>query len=248
MNSRSGLSRNTSDDQTAPVPPSTISLEFSDKYDAAHAQQYYLKHQESLSRRLSHRRDCQLARFALKKAGNPLSVLDLPCGAGRFWKLLAENPERKIYAADNSSDMLQVALNSQPPEISRKISAFQTSAFDIDMPDSAVDCIFSMRLMHHVAESEHRLAMLREFHRVCRETVILNLWVDGNFKARKRKRLEQRRVERYGRQANNNRFVIPSPQIEAEFKQAGFSIIGKMDFLPRYSMWRIYVLRKGQEQ
>jgi cyclopropane fatty-acyl-phospholipid synthase-like methyltransferase len=30
-------------------------------------------------------------------------VLDLPCGAGRFWPLLAEKPNRVIIGADNSS-------------------------------------------------------------------------------------------------------------------------------------------------
>ncbi len=68
---------------------SPIKLAFSEKYDQQHAREYLLKHQEGLARRLSHARDEQLARRALTLAGEPGLVLDLPCGAGRFWPLLA---------------------------------------------------------------------------------------------------------------------------------------------------------------
>ncbi|HAF92780.1 MAG TPA: SAM-dependent methyltransferase, partial [Pseudomonas sp.] len=163
-----------------------------------------------------------------------------PCGAGRFWPLLAEHPSRMIFAADNSADMLAVAQSEQPPEVVARVETFQTSAFDIDMHDSAVDSIFCMRLLHHVADPQHRLAMLREFHRVTRDTLILSLWVDGNYKAWKRKRLERRRPAK----ENQNRFVVPRGLVEAEFAEAGFDILGHRDFLPGYAMWRVYVLRK----
>src|SRR3990167_3159735 len=76
-----------------------IELDFSHKYDREHARQYLQKHQDGLARRLSHWRDEQLARHALKVAGEPNLLLDLPCGAGRFWPLLAEQPNRVILAA-----------------------------------------------------------------------------------------------------------------------------------------------------
>src|SRR3546814_17395101 len=78
------------------LPPMSnpIKLDFSEKYDEKHAHQYLHKHQTGLSRRLSHRRDEQLARTALALAGDPGLVLDLPCGAGRLWPVLAEKPNR----------------------------------------------------------------------------------------------------------------------------------------------------------
>jgi ubiquinone/menaquinone biosynthesis C-methylase UbiE len=224
--------------------PSTIELEFSRKYDRAHAYEYLHKHQDSLSRRLSHWRDEQMARHALKLAGDPGLVLDLPCGAGRFWPLLAENPNRLIFAADNSADMLDIAEASQPMEVLKQVETFRTSAFAIDLTANAVDCIFCIRLLHHIEQPEHRLAILREFHRVSRDTVILSLWVDGNYKAWKRKRLEQRRAAEGRAEQSQNRFVVARDVIENEFRQAGFNIIAQQDFLPGYAMWRTYVLRK----
>jgi len=219
-------------------------LEFSPKYDdAQHAQDYWHKHQDGLLRRLSHWREEQIARKALKLAGCPTLVLDLPCGAGRFWPLLCEQPNRVIFAADQSAPMLETARNHQAAQIVARIKRFQTSAFAIDLGANAVDCIFCIRLLHHFKGEAQRLALLREFHRVTRDTLIVSLWVDGNYKAMRRKRLEQQRAQQS--KHGQNRFIVGRKQIEAEFSQAGFRLIKALDFLPGYSQWRTYVLRKG---
>jgi len=222
-----------------------VSESFSDKYDLAHAEQYFAKHREGFSRRLSHWRDEQIARNALTCAGRPGLVLDLPCGAGRFLPLLGEQPNRIIIAADNSTDMLKVASQHQPPELGDRVQYLQTSAFAIDMPDNSVDTLFCMRLLHHIATTKNRRVMLREFHRVCRDTVIISLWVDGNFKAWKRRRLELQRARSGRKGQNQNRFVLAKSIAEFEFVEAGFSIVKHYDFLPLYAMWRTYVLRKN---
>ena len=221
-----------------------IKLEFSDKYDQQHAQQYFHKHQAGLARRLSHQRDEQLARRALALAGEPGLVLDLPSGAGRFWPLLAEKANRVIIGADNSAAMLETACRSQPPEVVKRVRPLQTSAFAIDLPDNAVDSIFCMRLFHHIGEAAHRKAILSEFQRVSRDSVIISLWVDGNFKAWKRKRAEVKRRRKGEQEGYQNRFVLPAATVEAEFEQAGFRVQESLDFIPLYAMWRVYVLRK----
>ncbi|WP_295474008.1 class I SAM-dependent methyltransferase [uncultured Pseudomonas sp.] len=225
-----------------------IELEFSNKYDRDHARQYLEKHRNGLWRRLSHQRDEQLARKALQLAGDPGVVLDLPCGAGRFWPLLAEHPTRMIIGADNSADMLRTARQGQADEVVQRVRTLQTSAFAIDLPDHSVDSIFCMRLLHHIGQAEHRMALLREFQRVSRDSVIVSLWVDGNFKAWKRKRLERRRQGEQpvsgGAESYQNRFVLPAATVEQEFEAAGFSIQKHLDFLPKYAMWRVYLLRK----
>lgn len=224
---------------------SPIKLKFSEKYDEQHAQQYLHKHQDGIARRLSHQRDEQLARRALALAGEPGLVLDLPSGAGRFWPLLAEKANRVIIGADNSAAMLQIACGSQPAEVVKRVRPLQTSAFAIDLPDNAVDSIFCMRLFHHIGEAAHRKAILSEFQRVSRDSVIISLWVDGNIKAWRRKRLEARRNNGQADGSYQNRFVLPAATVEQEFEAAGFRIQERMDFLPFYAMWRVYILRKG---
>ncbi len=217
-----------------------IELDFSRKYDDEHAKRYLRKHNDGLARRLSDRRDKQLARRALALAGEPGLVLDLPCGAGRFWPVLAEKGNRVIIGADNSASMVKIACESQPAEIVKRVQPLQTSAFAIEMPDNAVDSIFCMRLMHHIGKAEDRAVLLNEFHRVTRDSVIVSLWVDGNFKAWKRRRAEGSRSKR----DYQNRFVLPVATVEAEFEEAGFRIQERLDFLPMYAMWRVYLLRK----
>jgi len=217
-------------------------LEFSSKYDKSHALEYFEKYNRGMARKLSNLRDHQIGRKALALAGNPLSVLDVPCGTGRFWDLLAEEPRRKIYASDYSQDMLTTGLEFRAPEITSRVESFRASAFELPLEDNFVETVFCIRLIHHMGAKEDRQRLLQEFHRVCSKSVIISLWVDGNFKGWKRKRSESRRANH----SYQNRFVFPAKSIEKEFSEAGFSITGKLDFIPWYSMWRTYVLQKKQ--
>lgn len=216
-----------------------IHLSFSEKYTDDHSRQYFEKHhRKKLSDRMEHR----MAERALALAGKPASILDLPCGTGRFWSMLAADPQRQLIAADYSQAMLDVAAKVRDPAVVNRFRLLQCSAFAITLPDDSVDCIFSIRLMHHIGEPANRIAMLKEFRRVTRDTVILSLWVDGNYKAWRRRRLEEKR--RLGGEKSDNRFIVPSAQFEQECRAAGFVIVGHVDFLPHVFMWRTYVLRK----
>lgn len=216
-------------------------LEFSEKYTDEHAREYYHKHNAGgFWRSLSNWREVAIARKALKLAGDPETVLDLPSGTGRFWEMLAEKKDRKLYAADYNPSMYTVGMQERPKEITSRFETFQASAFDIPKPDNFVQSIFCMRLLHHIGEHEDRMKMFREFHRVTSDTVLVSLWVDGNYKARKRLANEAKR----GKKKYQNRFVQPQQRIEAEMRDAGFDIVDHVDFLKNYAMWRIYILRK----
>jgi ubiquinone/menaquinone biosynthesis C-methylase UbiE len=218
----------------------TYQLDFSAKYNFRHALKYHDKHRNTLSRRLSNWREQQMAAYALALAGHPTTVLDLPCGTGRFWPLLAKKEARTILAADNSRSMLSVAREVTSPALLARVKTFQSSAFDIEMANASVDHIFCMRLLHHITRPEDRLAILKEFHRVTRDTVAVSLWVDGNYKALRRHKLEARRTHK----TYQNRIVLNRSVIEGEFTDAGFDIVGHFDFLKFYAMWRVYVLKK----
>ena len=179
-----------------------------------------------------------MARQALLLAGKPQSVLDLPCGTGRFWDLLAEEPRRKIYAADLNPAMFETGLKFRPASLTNRVEAFQASAFSIPKPDGFVECVFSIRLLHHIDKAEDRVAILREFKRVTASTIIISLWIDGNYRAL----LQQRRPVRPG--PSRDRYVISRSVIEREFEECGLSVIGRVDFLKYYSMWAAYVLKK----
>jgi len=220
------------------------SLEFSNKYHStSHAENYFSKHTSGFWRSLSNRLELNIARKTLMQAGNPDSVLDVPCGAGRFWDLLAENKSRKLIAMDNSQHMINVALAKQRQIHRTKIETHKASAFEIPLPDNAVECIFCIRLLHHIGRHEDRLALLKEFKRVTSDGVIISLWIDGtpgNFQAWRRKRRNAHRMShRY-----HNRFLVPAAVFESEISESGLEIEKSFDLMPYLSMWRTYVLRK----
>lgn len=214
-------------------------LKFSEKYTSQHSQKYFEKHQSSIARRLSNFWEQHMAAKALKIADNPDSILDLPCGAGRFWPLLTSKSSRTLFAADNSKDMLAVADAAHPEHIRKQFTLFQSSAFAIDMEDKSVDSVFCMRLLHHIGKREDRIKIYQEFARVARDSIILSLWVDGNYKAKRRKQLEAQRSPR----TINNRSIRKQSELPLEFLEAGLEIVNKVDFLPKYALWRTYILR-----
>ena len=111
---------------------------------------------------------------------------------------------------------------------------------EIPMTENAVECVFSIRLLHHFGKHDDRLALLKEFSRVASDSIILSLWVEGNYQAWRRKRMEfDRKKRRY-----DNRFVIPVGLFEEEVAESGLRIDSHFDLFPYLSMWRTYVLRK----
>tara|TARA_Y100000815_G_C13312801_1_gene489231 strand:- start:141 stop:803 length:663 start_codon:yes stop_codon:yes gene_type:complete len=218
----------------------SIKLSFAEKYTQEHAKRYFHKHKQGFRRPLTTWRENAIARKALKLAGNPKRILDLPCGAGRFWEMLVEDPSRQLYAADNSQNMIDAAKTLSRPEVASRFECLQASAFEIPFKANFVDHILCMRLFHHISQPAHRMQLLNEFHRVAKETVCISLWVDGNLQASRLKK----RVERQNPSRVVDRIVIPRAVIEDEIKQAGFEIIKYMDVLPKIAMWRFYILRK----
>ena len=209
-------------------PPSTIELEFAERYDREHAQFCREARPRGLGQRLAMWREQRLVRRALKVAGEPGLVLDVACGAGRFWPLLAEHANRVILAADSSQGMLDHAQTHHSASLLKRITLFKSSVFSIEMSENAVDSIFCMQLFHHVGDSEHRLTLLREFYRVSRDSLIVSVCVG-----------------RPSAQRGSPRIVISKHEIEGQFAQAGFSILKHYDVLPGGAQGSIYVLRKG---
>lgn len=221
----------------------TPHYEFSEKYDPEHARKYFEKHNSGFWRQLSTWREVGMARQALVLAGRPRTVLDLPCGTGRLWPMLSEEKGREIYVADYSQSMIDTGLKLRPPEVTRRISnAFQCSAFDTGLPDDFVECVFSIRLMHHIDKSEDRVRMLREFSRISSRTIVVSLWVDGNFRAYRHRINERRKSRKRGEDRAVDRFLFSRDEIERDFELAGLSVIGHVDFIKYWDKWRTYVL------
>ena len=208
-------------------------------YTLNRADAYATHHEQNLRTKLTTRRERSLLSRALRRAGSPQVVLDLPCGTGRFWPAIAEAGAQRLIAADNSDGMLEVAArNALGPGFPEQL--MNTSMFAIDLPDESVDFFACMRFFHHLAHRQDRLAALAEIKRVTRGFAAISLRVDGNFGAWRRRGRKPSALERgYGK-----RICIPRSEIESDFTAAQFNVVDHFDVWPGLAMWRMYLIEK----
>lgn len=184
------------------------------------------KRESDLLRALSNFWDRLIARRALFLADEPTTVLDSPCGDGRFWPLLAEKRDRKIIATDKSATMLVSAWNANPSRVVERVRLHAPS-FAMGLADASVDCIFSMRPFQGLVDASARLDLLREFHRITRDCLIISVDVKGDPSSG----------------ANGD---PGHERIESEFRLAGFTLQHYIVRLPPFDLCRTYILRKYQ--
>ncbi len=214
-------------------------LPFESKYSYEHSKNYFIKHQ-SARRRLTTWLEGLMIKRAWHIAGKPKVILDLPCGFGRLWPALIATGATKIIAADKAEGMLQVAKEMTSADILSRVTCMPSTATEIELADKSVDSVFCMRLLHHIPDKNYRLAMYHSFARVARETVVISLWIQNcaryqfNRNAAKRGDNGVRKGDRY---------FFNVQEIEAEFIEAGFEILGHVDMMPYISPWRTYVLK-----
>jgi ubiquinone/menaquinone biosynthesis C-methylase UbiE len=121
-------------------------------------------------------------RKALALTTGVRTILDLPCGTGRFTGALAREGY-EVVGSDISFEMLKKAAsledaqrpNPQPGEgAQRAICGYvQANAEHLPLRSDALDCVVCIRFMMHV-DPATRVRILREFHRVSRRWVIVD--------------------------------------------------------------------------
>lgn len=100
------------------------------------------------------------------------TILDLPCGTGRFTGALAREGF-ELVGSDISLEMLRKAA-AIPGGQQRAIRGYlQANAEHLPLRDDSLDCVVCIRFMMHV-DPATRVRMLREFRRVSRRWAIVD--------------------------------------------------------------------------
>jgi hypothetical protein len=141
--------------------------------------------------------------------------------------------------------MIDTGLQMRPKDVVARIEkSFQCSAFATGLADNFVECVFSIRLMHHIEKSADRVTMLKEFppHQFRHRN---RLALGGRQLRAWRHRINEERKRENPRQADfpRDRFVFSQREIEADIAAAGLKIVGHVDFVKYWEKWRAYVLR-----
>jgi SAM-dependent methyltransferase len=108
---------------------------------------------------------------ALALTGGVKSILDLPCGAGRFTGRLAECGF-DVIAADISMEMMEVARTGIG-NLDGLHGYVRADAEHIPLADGCVDCVMSIRFFFHV-DADARRRILSEMARVSRRWLIID--------------------------------------------------------------------------
>jgi len=112
-------------------------------------------------------------RAALREATGVRTILDLPCGTGRFTGGLAREGF-EIVGSDISLEMLQKAASVTASAGLPTVRGYvQANAEALPLRNDSLDCVVSIRFMMHV-DPATRVRMLREFGRVSRRWVIVD--------------------------------------------------------------------------
>ncbi|MHC4937756.1 MAG: class I SAM-dependent methyltransferase [Planctomycetota bacterium] len=130
------------------------------------ARAYREKHRRTFLRRIADRREQTLLHRMLDRIGAFDSVLDCPCGAGRFLPGLAARA-RDLCGIDQSP-----ALAAMARETAAAVAVGDAGA--LPLRSGCVDVVICMRLLHHFPESADRLRMFRELGRVARKGVVIS--------------------------------------------------------------------------
>jgi len=109
---------------------------------------------------------------ALEEAGDVHSVLDLPCGTGRFTGELARSG-LNVIGGDISLQMMREAAKSPQVEHPNIAGYVQADAEQLPFSDRSLDCVISIRFMFHVDPITRR-RMLREMGRISRRWLIID--------------------------------------------------------------------------
>jgi hypothetical protein len=177
----------------------------------------YAKRFEQGSRKRIDQREQRAVRKIFGELPDCDSVLDVPSGAGRFMEALSQRGRRRVLEMDVAFEILEYARD-KATAFGSAVCVMQGDASRLPVADGEVDCVFSNRLLHHIISPAERIAILREFHRVCRRWAVVSFF---NYKGLANlrgmlKRLKGRRPpyehqptqEQFGREATESGFRV----------------------------------------
>ncbi|TFH27315.1 MAG: class I SAM-dependent methyltransferase, partial [Myxococcales bacterium] len=122
-------------------------------------------------RRSRNARKWKMIESALAYVDGDRTVLDLPCGTGRFTAHLAR-AGYDVVGTDISHEMMRVAVERLPP--SPRLRGFlRADAERLPLRDGSVECVMSIRFLLHLDRAT-RIAVIGEMARVSRRWLILD--------------------------------------------------------------------------
>jgi len=165
-----------------------------------------------------------------------ISVLDIPCGYGRFSELLLKK-SLNLTSADVSFPMVLTTRKYSPPTNSPH-HFLVGDIKHLPLKDNSFGCIVTIRLFQHILHSSARFQILKELHRVAKKFVILSFY-RYNF---------LHSVERWVRcrikNVNKKISMLPLGDLEKELSSVGFKVLDLFPVMRYFHAHNIVLLQK----
>lgn len=198
------------------------------KYQNSDFARYYaIKHDRTITKRISNWRERRVMAKALDLLAPFESIIDLPCGTGRFWKTLSKFDVR-LFGLDRSAEMLKLTTRYDM-HFKRRPLRFVASALEVPLPARSVDVAFCARLIHHFPDHQIRVALLKELARITRKGVVVSFFDAHSWKHRRRLRRQARSHQ------ISRRYGTTRTRITEEASEAGLTLIDMHALLPGYA-------------
>jgi ubiquinone/menaquinone biosynthesis C-methylase UbiE len=152
---------------------------------------------------------------ALSQTEGVGSILDLPCGTGRFTDRLVECGY-EVIGGDISFEMMQQARSRIGP-MRGLLGFIRTDAEHLPFSNSSVDCVMSIRFLFHV-DPVTRVRMLREMGRISKRWLILD------YRHKYSYRYFMYRIRKLLGLAKNPLVRVSRAQLEQEARDAGLKV------------------------
>ena len=165
-----------------------------------------------------------------------ISILDVPCGYGRFSELLLKK-SLNLTSADVSFPMVLTTKKYSPPANSPH-HFLVGDIKHLPLKDNSFDCIVTVRLFQHILKSSSRCQILKELHRVAKKIVILSFY-RYNF---------LHSIERWVRcrikNVNKKIGMLPLGDFEKELSSIGFKVLNLFPVIRYFHAHNIVLLQK----
>jgi 2-polyprenyl-3-methyl-5-hydroxy-6-metoxy-1,4-benzoquinol methylase len=140
-----------------------------DRYLSTGGGQKYEAKYRRWRKRLAHWRECSVLNALLGRAPAARSILDVPCGPGRFFDVLSRHAAA-VHLGDISPEMLAIARNRTE---NRAAGYHQLNLVNGADLGRQFDGVVSVRLMHHLYSPDARGAYLDSLARLGEHWIIL---------------------------------------------------------------------------
>jgi SAM-dependent methyltransferase len=181
-------------------------------------EKYERRRYRGIDQRLVHGREMRILRRILHKIGpSSLPVLDIPCGYGRFSRLL-QKKGFSLVSSDLSFHMVKRAVEKHEDPggiLGVVVDAKQGLPFKRDV----FFLLLSMRFFHHVHEKDEREVILKKFFRVTSDWVILSYYQKNLL------HILQRKLRRRVMRKKTRIKMVSRREFHAEIRGAGLRVV-----------------------